>query len=255
MRIRHGWWWAVLLGAHLAAVAAEDNKSPLSSTIEFLLGEDQWQPGDRYRAGNDWLALVCGKADCRFEPAKLAVRREKWQGHYDDTPTSGQKLTLRRQAPGAGTVVAWFKLNPAVSWLAAGPVTTYAANTFKKKRPATEGTLELAVDLPGGEQATLVPLLDRQGSKFILQLRVPGKRQLLDELGGCSRVVTSEYLVWAGDIDHDGKPDYLIDFADDVGEAKLYQGQEAGPGEIAGVAAVYVPPPFGGECDGQGWLE
>ena len=24
--------------------------------------------------------------------------------------------------------------------------------------------------------------------------------------------------------------------------------------ELAGVAAVYVPPPFGGECDGEGWV-
>jgi hypothetical protein len=84
---------------------------------------------------------------------------------------------------------------------------------------------------------------------------MPGKRQLLDEFGACSGMVRSDYLVWAGDFDRDGKPDFLIDFTDDTGEGKLYLSKGAGPDEIAGVAGVYVPPPHGGECDGDGWRQ
>jgi hypothetical protein len=254
MRTHLGILASLLLCAPTLAVSTENKPKAPDVAIEFLLGGVQWQPGDRYRSGNSWLALVCGKTDCRFEPAKLTVRREKWQGHYDEQPTTGQKLLFRRQTTGTGTVLAWFKLDPGAPWLQAGTVATHWAASYKKKRPTTEGTLELAVDLPKGKQATLVPLFDPEGGRFLLQLRTEGKRQLLDELGQCSHMVSTEYLVWVGDLDQDGHPDYLINFADEVGEAKLYLSLEAGRGEIAGVAAVYVPPPFGGECDGEGWV-
>ena len=248
-------WFGPLLGTlALAGERGDAAQPPGGISIEFLLGADQWRPGDRYRSGNAWLALVCNKTGCQLEPAKLAVRREKWQGHYDDQPTQGQRLVFRRQATGPGTALAWFKQDPAIPWLQTGPLPTYWAATFQKKRPATEGTLELAVDLPGGEQATLVPLFDADGGRFLLQLRAQGKRQLLDELGLCSHTVSTDYLVWAGDLDGDGRPDYLINFADEVGEARLYLAHNATAQELAGVAAVYVPPPFGGECDGEGWV-
>ena len=238
------------------AMAGSQGHQPRTpdTALEFFLGGDQWQPGERYRGGSNWLALACGKSGCRFEPAKLTVRREKWQGHYDEQPIVGQKLVFRRQTEGVGAVLAWFKIDPAVPWLKAGAIDTYWAEPFKKLRPATEGTLELAVNLPGGDQAVLVPLFDREQGKFLLQLRAQGKRQLLDELGLCSHTVSTDYLVWAGDMDQDGKPDYLIDFADEVGEARLYLARDAGAGEIVGVSAVYVPPPMDGECDGYGWL-
>lgn len=259
--VRAGLLGAAMLLAGGLPVDAQGTEPGPDTGIEFLLGGEQWQPGQRFRAGADWLALVCVRAECSFEPARLAVRREQWQGHYDDKPTNGQKLTFSRQTSGPGKVLAWFRLNPRAPWITPGPVTTYAASTARIKRPASEGTLELAIDLPDGTQAALVPLYDREGKRFLIQLRVPGRRQLLDEIGSCSHTVSTEYLVWAGDLDRDGKPDYLIVFADEVGgvrevgEAKLYLGKEAGPGEIVGVAGVYVPPPYGGECDGSGWLE
>jgi len=236
-----------------ASAPAQEIEPDAEAGITFSLDSKPWQPGQRYRSGNDWLALVCQKSECRLEPAKLMVRKEKWQSHYDNEATDGQRLTFKRQTSGPGQVLAWFRLDANVPWLVPGPVATYAASTAKPKRPASEGTLELAVDLPDGTQATLVPLYDKPNGKFLLQLRVPGKRQLLDELGACSHEVTSDYLVWAGDLDRDGQPDYLINFAD--GEGKLYLGKQAAPNEIAGEAGVYSPPPHGGECDGSGWLK
>lgn len=246
---------SALLLASALPVIAKDKSAAVDPSIEFLLGMDQWQPGQSFRAGSDWLALVCAKSECSLEPAQLAVHKEKWQGHYDAKPTNGQRLTFSRQKPGPGVALAWFKLNHTVAWLTPGSVKTYAASTGKIQRPASEGTLELAVDLPDSKQATLVPLYDQGGRKFILQLRVQGKRQLLDELGSCGHTVNTDYLIWAGDFDRDDKADYLINFADDIGEAKLYLGKDAGPNEIVGVSGVYVSPPFGGECDGSGWLE
>ena len=64
--------------------------------LQMVVGNDLWQAGKRYRNGSDWLALVCTVQGCKFEQATLRVRTEKWQGHYDDQPTQGQKLMLRR---------------------------------------------------------------------------------------------------------------------------------------------------------------
>ena len=251
------WMAAALLAAAplapAAAAAADDGgPPPKKPAIQLLLGADQWQTDQRYRAGNDWLALVCLKSECRLEPARLTVRKAQWQGRYDDQPTNGQQLSLRRQTPGAGRALAWLRLNPDAPWLRPGPVITYP-----KKRPDSPGTLEVAVDLPDGRQAAIVPLLDldkgaekrNRQPKFLLQLRVPGQRQMLGQIARCGLVISTNYFVWAGDIDGDGKPDYLIDDAD--GQATLYLSGQAAQGEIAGAAAVYDHDPY---CDGAGWL-
>lgn len=229
---------AWLLAGALPAWAQAPKVQPATG-IEFVLGNDQWQPGQRYRSGTDWLALVCVRSECSFTPARLAVRREQREVYRGDEPTNGQRLTFSMQGSRPGKVLAWFRLNPRAPWVTPGPVTTYVASTSRIKRPASAGTLELAVDLPDGKQATLVPLLDREGRRFLLQLRIPGRRQLLGEMGVCSDVVHKDYLAWAGDIDGDGKPDYLINFVDAGGEARLYLGKEAAAGEIVGVAGVY----------------
>lgn len=262
-----------LLAAATSVPAHETGHGHDASTgIEFLLGGDQWQQGQRYRAGNDWLALVCQQSQCRFEPARLTVKKEQYHGHHDDEPTDGQKLTLRRQESGPGQALAWFRLDANQPWLTPGPVVTYAASTIKTleygrivysnartKRPASEGTLELAVDLPDGSQATLVPLYDKANDnrpnddnpsgQFVLQLRVPGKRQLLGAFARCPTSdgleIDTGYLVWAGDLDGDGKPDYLINYE----QGKLYLGKQAAPDEIVGVAGVSNAF-YGEECGG-----
>ena len=248
-------------GADTAAVSAAAASLPLSSSqsnategVRFVVGNDLWQPGKSYRNSMDWLALNCTRDGCAFEPAKLTVRAEKWQGHYDDDAQAGQKLAFAKGKPGPGKVVAWFQPDAKYPWLKPGPVTTYASSAMRIKRPATEGTLELAVDLPNGQQATLVPLLDRSQDLFRLQLRTPARRQMLGSLGGCSRMVSVDYLLWAGDFDGDGRPDYLISFVDAEGEVLLYLGGAAAANDLVGIAGIYEAPPYGGECDGEGWL-
>ena len=228
--------------------------------LQMVVGNDLWQAGKRYRNGSDWLALVCTAQGCKFEQATLIVRAEKWQGHYDDQPIAGQKLVLRRPKAVRGhsrsQVVAWLRGDAKlITWLAPGPVRTYASKASPLKRPASEGTLEVAVPLPDGQQATFVPLFDRTGNKLQLQLRAQGQRQMLGELGACSHTVSTGYFLWAGDLDRDGKPDYLISFVDDDGQIVLYLSSATQGQELVGAGATFDAPPFGGECDGSGWLE
>lgn len=244
----------VMMLAFLVMPCASWAALPASGNIQFVAGNNVWQPGQRYQNGSDWLALACTATACRLEPATLTVRAEPWQGHYDEQATAGQKVLFNKTSAAPGKVIAWLRAQAAHKWLAPGPVTTYASNTAPLKRPASEGTLEVAVDLPDGTQASFVPLLHLEKKAFFLQLRTPRQRQLLGGLGSCSHEVSTGYFLWAGDLDRDGKPDYLISFVDADGEVILYLSSIANPAEMVGRAGIYNAPPFGGECDGSGWI-
>lgn len=244
---------AVALVAAWGAPSLADTPPPDDASL--VVGNDVWQPGERYQEGGDWLALLCTATQCRLEPARLVVRPESWQGHYDDEPTDGQQLTFALSKVGEGEVIAWFRNRPERQWLEAGEVVTYASRVGRLKRPATEGSYEITVPLPEGGEARFVPLFDRAGGSFQLQLRAHGQREMLGELGGCSHELSTDYLLWAGEMDHDGKPDYLVSYVDGDGQVLLYLSGAAAAGALVAVAAVYDAPPYGGECDGMGWLE
>lgn len=242
--------------------ALPEDGSPLAQGIQFVVGNSIWQPGRQYANGTDWLALACTGQGCALVPASLHVSPESWQGHYDDQPTRGQKLTFKKIAPSNDKVLAWLRTTRAPSWLTAGTVPTYHSTAKPRKRPPTVGTLETLVTLPSGESATLVPMLLRakagsgNSSDFLLQLRSGDRRQFLaGQLGLCSREITTSYLLWAGDLDRDGRPDYLISFVDADGPIHLYLSGRARDDYLVGLGGTYDAPPHGGECDGMGWLE
>ncbi len=229
----------------------------MQGLVKFVVGNEIWQPGRQFENGSNWLALACVPRGCVLEPAMLKVKKKSWQGHYDDKPTSGQHLSFRSDQASAARVVAWFQTTKAPAWLKTGTVATYYSGSGPLKRPSSKGTLEALIDLPGNDTATLVPMLwkTEEGASFHLQLRVQGKRQLLlGELGACSHEIDRKYLQWAGDLDGDGKADYLISFIDADGPVHLYLSSAAKAGQLVGLAGIYSSPPFGGECDGSGWL-
>lgn len=239
--------------------------------IAFVYGNNLWQPDHEYRSGNNWLALICGSSGCRLENARLQVKKAKWQGHYDDTPTQGQQLRFTLAQPSTDKVIAWFEQGkPAASpaWLIPGPVSSY----FTGLRPAktsAPGNFEAEVPLPGKQTLRLVPLIKRGSatpdidntafqsdtSALYLQLRIENKRQmLLGELYPCAHNISNTgYLLWAGDLDGDSRPDLLISFVDADGPAHLYLSSAAKPGQLVGLVGVHLAPPFGGECDDGGW--
>lgn len=235
-----------LLAGLLMAATARAEPPP----VEFLPGDAAWQPGDRWRSGPGWLGLDCVELRCRLAPARLAVVA----GRGPDGER-GQQLSFTLSGPArpGARVLAWFKADARLPWLAARPLPTYAADTAPPKRPASPGTLEVAVGLPGGRAATLVPLYDKARERFLLQLRLPGQRQMLEELGACSHAVPSDFLLWAGDLDGDGKPDFLISYIDGDGEVHLYLGAQAEARQIVGLAGSYVAPPVSAACADAEW--
>jgi len=61
-----------------------------------------------------------------------------------------------------------------------------------------------------------------------------------------------QYLLWSGDLDRDGKPDFLISFIDADGPVHLYLSSIAKHGNLIRLAGIFDSPPFGGRCDGLG---
>ncbi len=240
---------ALIAMAGLLLAAAVHAEAP---PVEFVLGDTAWQPGDRWQSGPGWLALACVDLDCRLDAARLKVTPGK-----GPDGTRGQQFSFSRARPARPSeqVLAWFKADARLPWLRARTLPTYAAGTATPKRPDSPGTLEIAVGLPNGPAAMLVPLYDKAGGRFMLQLRLPDKRQMLDELGVCSHAVPGDFLLWAGDIDGDGRPDFLISYIDGDGEAHLYLAAQAAAGQIVGLAGSYVAPPSRETCTDAGWRD
>jgi hypothetical protein len=246
--------------------AREYWKLKIRNSVQFVAGNDLWQPGKQYKSGSDWLALVCDGKHCTLVPAALDAKEESWQGHYDDQPTAGQHLLFRQATDALGKPVAWFLTTGAPPWLKPGPVSSYYAGGRYNQLPDKKGTMEFLIEMPDGRKATLVPmlvpksLLEKLAKKeegriyygtLLLQLRTLEKRQLLPgAFGMCSGEVTPDYLLWAGDLDGDGKPDFLVSYIDADGPVHLFLSSAATREQLVGLAGVFNSPPFGGECDG-----
>ncbi len=252
-RFRLGWAFAAVFAVVNGASGAPTGHPPTA----LVVGNDVFQPGAAYQTGPGWLGLLCDLSGCRLVPARLEVSPARPTGLYDDQPIAGQQLrfTLASKAP--GRVLGWFHPDARLPWLVPGSVTTYVSAGDGVKRRSEGGTFDVTVPLPGGQMTIIAPLLDQQHGAIVLQLRTTTKRQLLRVLPTCSGEGLDRFLLWAGDIDRDGRPDYLLDFASQTGgEAVLYLSSAADASQpLVGPGAVFQGASSGAECDGgSAWL-
>jgi len=254
------------IAQHLIAI---ENTQLSQGSIKFVLHQSRiWHPGDSFKNGDNWLALACSQSECKLHPAKLVVHAQAWQGHYDDQPSKGQRLSFSLTSPHQAEVVAWFNTYSAPVWLQPGPVISYQSPLLAYRQPPMGGTLEVRVNLHDN-YADLVPMVitsetlqrlvpeqRHYNSVNLLQLRERGKRQLLlGRLGECNgfsaeAIKPEKFLRWAGDLDRDGLPDYLISFIDEAGAAHLYLSGKADQEKLVELAGIYVSPPSDSECTG-----
>lgn len=233
-----------------------------SVAVMFVYGNDVWQPGWAFDDSHHWLALACSKRGCGLGPANLKVTAASWQGRHDSHATSGQKLSFQMRGKSAAKPLLWFKGDAKLSWLKAGRVPTYYSAEYFLPKQNNADTFEINIKNASGDQESLVPVLiapadrpaaairdDRQHA--YLQLRARGKRQLIDEpIAACSQQLNREYLQWAGDLDGDGKTDYVLNFLDraTTGAIKLYLSSRAPSDALVGLAGAGLTAPLNNEC-------
>jgi len=264
----------VLFPGNFSALVSHDNQDPDAAAPGRDAG---WHlPGRRYRAGAVWWALVCDADDtptdaskgCKLHGTQLSVAPAR-HGVYDSEPVKSQLLhwsplpAKLDQVPQEGArrprLIAVFKpvRSLASLMLNAGPVRTYVHQGMRQY-PATQrpGTLEVRLSLGDGRYADIVPriqLAAAGGNKRMsdtpqdiatFELRIGNQRQRLpgygfSEIGGTGQLSRQDYLLWAGDLDGDGKPDLILNHGEPGIQVALYLSSLAKEGELVGLAGRF----------------
>ena len=264
----------VIFPGGFGALVSDDSRDPTAGQPGSKAG---WHiPGNGYRAGTGWWALVCFSDDspgdehsgCRLYDTSLSVARAK-HGVYDSEPVNSQLLhwsplpfdldKVEKEGEKRPTLIAVFKplRSLAKLKLAAGPVSTYVHQGMGAY-PATQrpGTLEVRLALGNGQFADVVPRVQLNATKdgnrnapasadiATFELRIGRTRQQLpgfsfNEIAGTGLLRPQGYLMWAGDLDGDGKPDLILRHSDYSSDVSVYLSTLAKPGELVGLAGRF----------------
>ncbi len=236
----------------LPAVAGTDGTS--DGTVRLHLA------GREYRSGSGWWALRCNEA-CELVPLSLSVS-SKDHKVYDSPPMEGQLLEFTPRLPADGVIAVFkpFRAPLDKLQLKAGPVVSWMPGRECKPRKGIrhEGGHVMGGELllPGGDKVLFVPRQEAKGPAsgiapaVWLELQAGGKRQRLGDFefdimwDKDSTLEPSSYIRWVGDLDNDGKADFIIDTGAVTTNLTLYLSSLAGPGEAVGMAGSfsYVAP-------------
>lgn len=255
----------VLLGLHGVALAQDPLQNKSIGPVVLLpptagaVGEDPPDagtlhlPGREYRAGSGWWALACDGA-CTLAPLQLEVAPRPFPAREDNL-VSGQALRFS-PAPPAGTLLLfkpWRAPASALRWRPGVVDTLHPGPASRlRARADTPGTQEAEVPLPDGRVLGLRPVLhtlsrvasEEHDGLLMLEVTLDGRRQTLGRFAitECEPppLRRATFLRWAGDLDHDGRPDLLVDFSLGHGQnLALFLSSLAGPGQVVGEAGRF----------------
>ncbi|VWC45762.1 hypothetical protein [Burkholderia lata] len=205
----------VLLGASAASTAFAQESEPDPCLVlqpTRVAPDDVGEAGDH--AGGGWLGLI--PVGNRWKLAPASVR-------FDPSEPGGDIVDIQSNL---GKAVALFRCKS----LRSGKVD--AANlTFPKNGRAIEpGAGPLRFGFHGRRYAL------RHTASGAVIAEGDGKRSVLHDFGGSSPPFSAS-LVWAGDLDRDGRLDFLMEFESDLGASFcLFTSGSAKENELVGPA-------------------
>lgn len=114
----------------------------------------------------------------------------------------------------------------------------YVYKSVQIPYPAVRGP----VRIPGSQLSLIVSQVDDNGVTIVLQDKSSGRKQQLKKF----EWVNSISLKWSGDLDQDGKPDFMLEFNNEHdGGCQLFISSLAKPGELVYPITAYI---FGDCC-------
>lgn len=200
--------------------------------------------GTNHGSPGPWLSLECAGSECRIEERAIRATPITVEPH-DGDPVPGQRIEV------VAPVAPLFVLR-GVAGVRVGKVTTYyhAAPPAIPPPPGPFGSRSIRVATPMGP-VDIVPMKGKGGVRIRL---FQGKEsQVLgtipeDGIVGTAGIAKGAGLLrWAGDMDGDGRPDFLMSLNDRVGERSqytLFLSGKAKKGTLVGVGVEcsYWPP-------------
>ena len=194
------------------------------------------------RSGQRWLGLYINGRGAVLRYSRLRVRTV-----YDDITDYGSKNKTGKQVSVASPREPVFLVNSATV-LKPGP----AISVFSEKVDFNKGLERFPVKLRLGNKSYTLKVVSPdknpatcQSSSFPKNARlvlVSGKTvQTLYTLDDCGND-PSWYLLWAGDVDRDGKLDLYVNVTQhyDISERKLFLSSQASKGKLVKEVATFV---------------
>lgn len=220
-------------------------------------------PGKKYHAGDGWFALICNRTEatdgCKLYPTKLDIINSKQKIcksaqvdsqllHWSPLPFNLDKLSkLEEKSP---LIIAILKpTSPLLNFkIKAGSVKTYVHEGMKSYQKTDRlGSLEVRFFYQKNKFADLIPRIElksKQDSIFTFELRINNLSQRLNgfdfpEDDKYLKYILSpqEYLLWAGDLDGDDKPDLVLSHS--ISGVSIYLSTLANDGELVGLAGSF----------------
>ena len=163
-----------------------------------------------------WVGLVCGAARCELRPLTLGVLYGQ-SAESEDIGIVHHPRPVRRKPVKSEYTIA---LLNGFARVPGAPIPTwFTLRTPRVPRDAASGSLGMTIQAPGGATWQIVPRWNAKGSDdfltFYLETKGPHGPMRRQSLGRISLAVVQtgvspkDVLVWAGDLDRDGKIDLI----------------------------------------------
>lgn len=237
----------LLLAIQIAVAAPDVSATGILSTYAILPASILRPEGVALDTQNlsrfqNWHGLVCSIKGCELRPvlinfdaardANASLVEGKMHIHYSPLKKIKGEFTI-----------AFIGGNPEKS---VAPLPTwFTSRTPRTAKDAENGSLGITLDTPTQGDFRLVPRWNKRSNNSYLTLYLENKKQR-QSLGQISLeavnagLKTRDILIWAGDMDGDGK----IDLITRVGDSKtptglrLWLSSERGDNEMVGIAAT-----------------